>query len=120
MSHGDSTVVDGGSEPGHIGHHSPTNTNDEVCSCQAELGKPLQSSSTVLMDLAFSPSPMRNVRCSTPASTSTPTPGWVTIAALVERPGTTGPARGGHQVPRARGKTFLPGLPSALSQQLQR
>ena len=39
MSDGDSTVVDGRREPGDIGHHSPTHTHDDVCSCEAELRK---------------------------------------------------------------------------------
>ena len=52
-----------------------------------------QRSSTVSRSLAGSPSPMVNTRWSTPASTSTPTPSWVTMAAREAPRGITSRSR---------------------------
>ena len=39
MRHGHATVVYGGRETGHVGHHSPTQPHNEVGAGEAEPGK---------------------------------------------------------------------------------
>ncbi len=121
MSDGDATVVDGGREPGDIGHHSPTHTHDDVCSCQAELRKAAAELLDGAHGLGFF-AIVNDERALLHAGVDVHA-----HARLGDDRGSRGAARdhgcaarAGHQVPRARGKTFLPGLPSALSQQLQR
>ena len=114
-------VVDGGRKPGHIGHHSPTHTHDDVCSCQAELGKAAAELLDGAHGLGFF-ALVDEERTLLHASVDLDA-----HARLRDDRGSRGAARyhrreacAGHQGPRAPGKTFLPGLPSALSQHLQR